>query len=276
MSRKTRALALALAALCALALPACGQESFESAMARAIREMQDVESMHVDMSADIDMSLSLEGESLELPLAMDMSMDSYTEPLLAHADMDMSLLGQDFSVEYYIEQGGEGLSAYASADGAIWAPMELDEASLGQFSAADSVAFYLRCASAFEKVGEEEVRGATASRYDGEIPADMLSEAIERSGAYDMFESLGVSGESTDGLTSGMGLSIYLDNETGLPVRYVIDMTDLMREMMDTTLSAVGAGDAMSWEVGEASVSVTLSDFNGIDAIEIPDYARGA
>ena len=275
MSRKTRALALALAALCALALPACGQESFESAMARAIREMQDVESMHVDMSAEIDMSLSLEGESLELPLAMDMSMDSYTEPLLAHADMDMSLLGQDFSVEYYIEQGGEGLSAYASADGASWAPMELNEASLGQFSAADSVAFYLRCASAFEKAGEEEINGSTASRYEGEVPADMLSEALERSGAYGMLESVGLDESAgVSGSEAGLELTIWLDEETGLPVRYEIDMAARMDELMETALAAVSR--EIDVDIGEACVSVTLSDFNGIDAIEIPEAARGA
>ena len=270
MSRKTRALTLALAALCALALPACGQESFESAMARAIREMQDVESVHVDMSAEIAMSLSLGGESLELPLAMDMSMDSYTEPLLAHADMDMSLLGQDFSVEYYIEQGGEGLSAYASADGASWAPMELDEASLGQFSAADSVAFYLRCASAFEKAGEEEINGSTASRYEGEVPADMLSEALERSGAYGMLESVGLDESAgVSGSEAGLALTIWLDEETGLPVRYSMDMAGLL----DTALNSVGADFGL--QIGTAALEVTLSGFNAVAPIEIPAAVRG-
>ena len=270
-----RILAVAIAILLALSLSACG-DSFESAMTRAVSEMQDVESLHMDMVMGIDMSLSADGQTLEMPISMDMSMDTINEPLTARATMNMNVMQQPVSVEYYVERSGEGYMMYANMDGGGWEAAAVDETELGQFSAVEGVEFYLQCASAFEKVGEEEVRGATASRYDGEIPADMLSEAIERSGAYDMFESLGVSGESTDGLTSGMGLSIYLDNETGLPVRYVIDMTDLMREMMDTTLSAVGAGDAMSWEVGEASVSVTLSDFNGIDAIEIPDDARGA
>lgn len=270
-----RILAVAIAILLALSLSACG-DSFESAMTRAVSEMQDVESLHMDMVMGIDMSLSADGQTLEMPISMDMSMDTINEPLTARATMNMNVMQQPVSVEYYVERSGESYMMYANMDGGGWEAAAVDETELGQFSAVEGVEFYLQCASAFEKVGEEEVRGATASRYDGEIPADMLSEAIERSGAYDMFESLGVSGESTDGLTSGMGLSIYLDNETGLPVRYVIDMTDLMREMMDTTLSAVGAGDAMSWEVGEASVSVTLSDFNGIDAIEIPDYARGA
>ncbi len=270
-----RILAAPIAILLALSLSACG-DSFESAMTRAVSEMQDVESLHMDMVMGIDMSLSADGQTLEMPISMDMSMDTINEPLTARATMNMNVMQQPVSVEYYVERSGEGYMMYANMDGGGWEAAAVDETELGQFSAVDGVEFYLQCASAFEKVGEEEVHGATASRYDGEIPADMLSEAIERSGAYDMFESLGVSGESTDGLTSGMGLSIYLDNETGLPVRYVIDMTDLMREMMDTTLSAVGAGDAMSWEVGEASVSVTLSDFNGIDAIEIPDDARGA
>ena len=269
-----RILAAAIALLLAISLSACG-DSFESAMARALSEMQDVESLHMDMVMGIDMSLSAEGQTIDLPISMDMSMDTINEPLTAHATMNMNVMQQPVGVEYYLEQSGENYQMYANMDGG-WESMSMDETELGQFSAVDGVEFYLQCASAFEKVGEEEVRGATASRYDGEIPADMLAEALERSGAYSMVEGLGVSEDSTEGLTSGMGLSIYLDNETGLPVRYDIDMTDLMREMMEATLAAVGAGDAMSWEIGEASVSVTLSEFNGIDAIEIPDAARGA
>lgn len=270
-----RILAAAIALLLAISLSACG-DSFESAMARALSEMQDVESLHMDMVMSLDMSLSAEGQTIDLPISMDMSMDTINEPLTAHATMNMNVMQQPVGVEYYLEQSGENYQMYANMDGGGWESMSMDETELGQFSAVDGVEFYLQCASAFEKVGEEEVNGATASRYDGEIPADMLAEALERSGAYSMVEGLGVSEDSTEGLTSGMGLSIYLDNETGLPVRYDIDMTDLMREMMEATLAAVGAGDAMSWEIGEASVSVTLSDFNGIDAIEIPDDARGA
>lgn len=270
-----RILAAAIALLLAISLSACG-DSFESAMARALSEMQDVESLHMDMVMSLDMSLSAEGQTIDLPISMDMSMDTINEPLTAHATMNMNVMQQPVGVEYYLEQSGENYQMYANMDGGGWESMSMDETELGQFSAVDGVEFYLQCASAFEKVGEEEVRGATASRYDGEIPADMLAEALERSGAYSMVEGLGVSEDSTEGLTSGMGLSIYLDNETGLPVRYDIDMTDLMREMMEATLAAVGAGDAMSWEIGEASVSVTLSEFNGIDAIEIPDDARGA
>ena len=266
-----RILAAAIALLLAISLSACG-DSFESAMARALSEMQDVESLHMDMVMGIDMSLSAEGQTIDLPISMDMSMDTINEPLTAHATMNMNVMQQPVGVEYYLEQSGENYQMYANMDGG-WESMSMDETELGQFSAVDGVEFYLQCASAFEKVGEEEVRGATASRYDGEIPADMLAEAFERSGAYSMVEGLGVSEDSTEGLTSGMGLSIYLDNETGLPVAYEIDMAALMDELMEKAFAAVDM--ELDVAIDEAYVYVTLSDFNGIDAIEIPDAARG-
>ena len=71
-----------------------------------------------------------------------------------------------------------------------------------------------------------------------------------------------------------MGLSIYLDNETGLPVAYEIDMAALMDELMEKAFAAVDM--ELDVAIDEAYVYVTLSDFNGIDAIEIPDAARGA
>ena len=82
-------------------------------------------------------------------------------------------------------------------------------------------------------------------------------------------ESAGVSGSE-----AGLELTIWLDEETGLPVRYEIDMAALMDELMETALAAVSM--EIDVDIGEACVSVTLSDFNGIDAIEIPEAARGA
>lgn len=274
MKRSARILSLALAALLALALPACGQESFESAMARAISAMQEVTSQHTDMIMSVDMTLTAAGESVEMPISTSVSMDSVNEPLAAHAVMDTVAMGQPSRMEYYVEQSGESYAAYMSTDAVNWTAMSLDAGGLGQLSAAEGLEFYLRCASAFEKAGEEEVRGAAASRYDGEIPADMMAEALERSGAYSMFEMLGIDSGSAPQLTSGMGLSIWLDDETGLPVAYEIDMAALMDELMEKAFAAVDM--ELDVAIDEAYVYVTLSDFNGIDAIEIPDEARGA
>ena len=88
-----RILAAAIALLLAISLSACG-DSFESAMARALSEMQDVESLHMDMVMGIDMSLSAEGQTIDLPISMDMSMDTINEPLTAHATMNMNVMQQ--------------------------------------------------------------------------------------------------------------------------------------------------------------------------------------
>ena len=158
-----RILAVAIAILLALSLSACG-DSFESAMTRAVSEMQDVESLHMDMVMGIDMSLSADGQTLEMPISMDMSMDTINEPLTARATMNMNVMQQPVSVEYYVERSGESYMMYANMDGGGWEAAAVDETELGQFSAVEGVEFYLQCAYAFEKVGEEEVRGATASR----------------------------------------------------------------------------------------------------------------
>ena len=269
-----RILAVAIAILLALSLSACG-DSFESAMTRAVSEMQDVESLHMDMVMGIDMSLSADGQTLEMPISMDMSMDTINEPLTARATMNMNVIQQPVSVEYYVERSGEGYMMYANMDGGGWEAAAVDETELGQFSAVEGVEFYLQCASAFEKVGEEEINGSTASRYEGEVPADMLSEALERSGAYGMLEPVGLDESAgVSGSEAGLELTIWLDEETGLPVRYEIDMAALMDELMETALAAVSM--EIDVDIGEACVSVTLSDFNGIDAIEIPEAARGA
>ena len=111
-----RILAAAIALLLAISLSACG-DSFESAMARALSEMQDVESLHMDMVMGIDMSLSAEGQTIDLPISMDMSMDTINEPLTAHATMNMNVMQQPVGVEYYLEQSGENYQMYANMDG---------------------------------------------------------------------------------------------------------------------------------------------------------------
>ena len=105
----------------------------------------------------IDMSLSAEGQTLDLPISMDMSMDTINEPLTARATMNMNVMQQ---------AGGRGVlpraaaaratMMYANMTAAAGRAAAVDETELGQFSAVDGVEFYLQCASAFEKVGEEE------------------------------------------------------------------------------------------------------------------------
>lgn len=269
-----RIFALALALLLAFALSACG-DSFESAMARAIAELQKVQSQHMDMEVNIAMSAAAGGESVELPVSMSVSMDAVNEPMLAHAVMDMELMGESAAVEYYIEQNDGEYTMYIATGSLGWVAQSVSADDLGQFPAAENVGFYLECASAFEKSGEEEINGSTASRYDGDVPADMLSEALKRSGAGELLGSLGLEESGAEGLGAGMSLSVWLDKESGLPVRYRIDMSALMDELMSAALAAGADVSGVSMEIGEAVVDVTLSNFNGVSGLEIPAEVRG-
>ena len=104
MRRLNKLLALALALLLAFTLAACG-DSFESAMVRALREMQDVESVHADMALDMSFGVDVLGESTSMDIAMDMAMDTAGD--LTSGELTMTMLGFPITVTYIVEKNGD-------------------------------------------------------------------------------------------------------------------------------------------------------------------------
>ena len=107
--------AVVLALVLALSLAACG-DSFESAMVRALREMQDVESVHADMTLEMAFDFTAEGaEKMSVPISVAMSMD--TDGTLTSGTVDVSFLGMPASALYIVENRGEACDLYMSIDG---------------------------------------------------------------------------------------------------------------------------------------------------------------
>ena len=114
MRRLNKLLALALALLLAFTLAACG-DSFESAMIRALREMQDVKSVHADMALDMSFGVDVLGESTSMDIAMDMGMDTAGD--LTSGELTMTMLGIPITVTYIVEKNGDAYDIYLSTDG---------------------------------------------------------------------------------------------------------------------------------------------------------------
>ena len=114
MRRLNKLLALALALLLAFTLAACG-DSFESAMVRALREMQNVESVHADMALDMSFGVDVLGESTSMDIAMDMGMDTAGD--LTSGELTMTMLGIPITVTYIVEKNGDAYDIYLSTDG---------------------------------------------------------------------------------------------------------------------------------------------------------------
>ena len=92
MRRTNKLISLALAILMVFTLTACS-ESFESAMVRAVREMENVESVHADTVLDMGFTVAAMGESLDMDIGMDMSMDTAGD--LTSGELSVNMLGID-------------------------------------------------------------------------------------------------------------------------------------------------------------------------------------
>lgn len=266
-----KTLAMVLAVLMIIGLSACG--SFESAMVKAAKEMEKVESAHTDMTMDMTMGVSAGGSSADMNMKISMSVDSINEPMQSKAETTTEFLGMSIPMQLYIEQEGETYNIYASTDsGLTWQVQAgVTKAEVSQYEFIDSVGFYLECADTFEKAGEEDVNGAKATRYDGVISGDNVKKALEMSGSAEQISALlGEEGEIGD--VGELPLSIWLDKKSGLPVRYDMDMTAVMQSMV----SSMPMEEGMTMEISSVTFSVTMSNFNGVSEIVIPDEAKSA
>lgn len=284
MKKTARIIALILLAAMLLCLTGCG--SFETKMAKAAKKMAALQSVHMDLDMHMDFSMSLLGESLDLDANMESGIDMQTEPLRAKMEMGMEVMGVNMDMLMYLEQNGEEYTAYVSADnGASWEreTMTAEEAKSQTGDVSENLKIFINCAKSFQEAGTEMVNGSEATRYDGEITGDSLESALELSGAKEMLgEGLGgkLSADAFTGLES-IPCSVWIDNKSGMVVRYDMDMgavmQTLMKDMMDEVLASQGLeGFEMEMEFREVTVSVVLSQFDAVGEIVIPDSVKAA
>lgn len=269
MRRLNKLLALALALLLAFTLAACG-DSFESAMVRALREMQDVESVHADMDLDMSFGVDVLGESTSMDIAMDMGMDTAGD--LTSGELTMTMLGIPITVTYIVEKNGDAYDIYLSTDGgSTWESQTgLTEEQLtsgGNYSvgtdAGAMVSFYLEFASNFGEAVDETLDGVDCVRYDGVFPGEQLTEALAMSGGSGFAEV------PEGAALPDAPISFWLDKDSGLPKRISLDMTDAIGQYMTGLLADSGvSADAM--RVENIGVTVDLSEYNSAQPMTPP------
>lgn len=260
-----------------LGLCACGgPRTPAEVMKKAGENLAKAKSMTFDTM--LEMSMSAGSETVDMTISMDG--EATTEPVVVHAGMaiDLGALGA-MEMELYAEQNDDAVTTYISALGQ-WmkeeAPLDEENAAL---DAKGDMGSSLALASGLEEVGTETVDGVEATRYDGVITKEHLQEVLKNTGvlddlgdAMDLKKSLEDAAENTAGL-GDIPISIWIDKEAMLPVRYEMDMTEMMQKLMAQALSAVSAEYPM---VSQVKVSMTIGGIDTVEAITIPDEARNA
>lgn len=275
-----RGAAAVLALVLALGLTACGGKDggdgdAASAMLSARESMQKVSSMSYIYS--MEMSMKADGETVEM--TVDGTADMTMDPVAAKMTMNMNMLGMSLTgIELYMVQEGSQTVTYTGMDlfgqgEKTWTKTTGGNGSTGvsmeQYNAKDSFDLYLKNGANFKAMGTETVQGAPATRYEGVIAKDMLKDTLEKSGSMEQLDSM-VDTNIDDVLkkVGDISVTMWLDNETGLPVKYVIDMTNFLVSMME--LAAENAGESADVSADKFVVSMEVTKYNGVGEIKVP------
>ena len=276
----TKTLAGAVVLALSLALCACGGSSSpEDALTRAQAAFADVKSMHYTI--DMDMGFSADGESMEMNTTAEA--DCIVDPIMMDMDMTMDMMGLfDMDLKMYLVQDGSSYTMYTgmdNGDGTMsWSKDTLDDlGDIAQYNGKASMDIYLENGSNFKEIGAEDVDGVSAVRYDGIISQDSLKSVMDTSGVLEQYESLGL--EGMEDLLDEMGdlpVSIWLDPDSDLPVKYEMDMTQMMQNMMNKLLAEEEETADIGFTVDKCVISMVCSDYNTVSNIEIPEEALNA
>ena len=278
MKSGKRIAALALGAALTLSMTACGggtankEDSTEKVRA-ATEKVNAVESMEATMVMEMDMSAM--GQSVQTDTTMDMV--CFNDPMKMKADMtmDMGALGS-VSMSIFAQENGDTLDMYLY-DGTNWTYQATDISAAKQYDAQQSVNLYLDSGAEYISVGTEEINGMTTDKYTGVIRGKAMEEVLKASGATTNLESsLGGMADVSD-LYSDLGdmpITVWIDQESGYPVRYYMDMTKVMQSMMSKALSGIEGGDTLT--IDKVEVTMDCSNYNNATDFEIPAEALGA
>lgn len=273
-----RTAALALGAALALSLTACGGGTEETTgdIPTALEKLNAAKSLEATMVMEMDMTLM--GQSMETETAMNMT--CFNDPMKLKADMtmDMGELGS-FTMNMYAAMDGDAYTVYLY-DGSAWASETVDVSYLQQYDAKESMNLYLESGDGYTQEGTEEINGSTANKFTGVIRGDALEEVLAASGATSSLES-SVGDLDLSELYSDLGdmpVTVWVDQESGYPVRYAMDMTELMQGIMEKSMAAAaGEGDAAAMlTVDKVSLVMDCFNFDSAADFEIPAEALEA
>ena len=288
MKKMNRFLALAMALVMLLALCACGEggtrsvitPDFESRMRQAQENMSKLESMHMEMRMDVTMELSVLGQTQPMDMRVYYTMDTQNEPARTKLVITTSSMGQSQEQVMYTDESG---MIYMQIDGRSWQRQSAQGNSQANEMQPDQMLqLFLNSAGSFRETGSETINGSKATVYSGVLGGDYVKQVRETTGlGSTLGEALGTgdAGNLFDNLGE-IPMTVAIDDESGLVVRYTMDMAqvmeNLMKNLFNSMLTSQGLnGVEIEIKVSNCMATATLSQFNSVPEIVIPAEAKG-
>lgn len=271
--KKTKRI-LVFAILAAMLLSLCGCGMFRTHVAKAAIKMSKLESLHADVEMQISMGISVLGQDVNADATVTGGADIQRDPERVYVNMNAEVAGFEQNMLLYAVGRDGGADVYSSADsGESWTKDSIENDDSSKSSKADGKSVFLLLsdsAASFKEYGKEKVNGADAIRYNGKITSDELKQALELADVkQSLEESLDV--ELDDDVFEDLGdvpVSIWIDVKSGMIVRVEMDMSDVMQGLVpvlvDKAMEKTDVGIGVNTKVYDATVSITLSEFDAV------------
>lgn len=265
---------LVFAILAAMLLSLCGCGMFRTHVAKAAIKMSKLESLHADIEMQIGMGISVLGQDVNADAAITGGADIQRDPERVYVNMNAEVAGFEQNLLFYGVGRDDGFDVYSSVDsGDSWTKGSVENDDSSKSSKADGKSLFLLLsdsAASFKEYGKEKVNGSDAIRYNGKITSDELRQALELANAKQALEeSLDV--ELDDDVFEDLGdvpVSIWIDVKSGMIVRVEMDMSDVMQGLVpvlvDKAMEKTDIGIGVNTKVYDATVSITLSEFDAV------------
>ena len=283
--KKGIAVLLAALMLASVWLVGCGERSPEELWATAKENIVTAKSVRLHMT--MDMAFDLQGETTSMTMKMDEACTQ--DPLSAEVNMtmDMGGLGKMDTTMYLVQEGKEYVS-YTKVSGGIlgdedvgWSQSTIDVTDLKQYNAMDNAKLYLDVLNSFQSAGKEAIGSYNTIRYDGKVTGQDISKMLDTLGD-NVSSMLSTADASTMAdlfsQLDGIPMSVWIDQKTALPVRYEMDLSGMVNQLMRTMINALGSlsSEAVDFQVSKARVTVECSDYNAVAPITVPQEVLDA
>lgn len=269
--------------------PAPTEVPADVAVVNALKKLDDLSSMHMDMTMLMDMSLQIayQGMTMNMPIQMTMDylMDVQKEPYMSKMDvkmdMNMASYGQQTNTALvYMDLTGDKPAGYSSTDGGATWTFETED--MEKVQPQESIAVLKGNVKDFEKTGTETVDGKAVTVYSGRLDGKYAQEIMATTGMEELLSELDVN-DPTGGSTAlgDILVTVYVDDETGYPVYYAMDMTEMLKDVLGAAMKqAMGMegmeGMEVTLDVPAIKVDCSLSQFDSVEPIVIPEAALAA
>lgn len=252
----------------------------ENPIEEALKRMAEVDSMEMEMVMDMDMYVMIGDQAVPAMSVTTVDIECINDPLKIKVEIEDVKRAMTQSMSIYGVADENGNYVIYAYDGESWYAEEVSESELNEYNVQSSMEAQIGDTSAYVLEGTEKVNGADAYKYSCTITGDKMKEALTEAGVLNSFSYLGFSESDIYNMLDGLGevvTYVYVDEETFYPVRYEMDMTEVIDALFVAIIDALGEqAGGMSMSVAKAEMMVTCSNFNGISDITVPEEALSA